>query len=138
MKRKILSVSLICFILVLANGLWSFVSAERAFVKDWGSTFKQCKTIEQIQGLPQDKRPDLIVIRRFPNQQWVAAVADSTCSRTGGFDAAVFYDSQGHLHQSQHHFCGYEGLSSNINSVKGKSLSEFYGHSKSFELRPMQ
>lgn len=138
MKRKIAVVSLMCFLTVLANWLWSFVNSKDAFVKDWISTFNQCKTVSRIQNLPRDKRPDLIVVRRFPDQQWVAAVADSTCSRAGGWDAAVFYDSRGRLHQTEHHFCGYEGLTDDINRIKANSLAEFYTQSNSFELKPVK
>lgn len=96
------------------------------FINNWGNNFMQCNTIEDVQLIPQEERPDLIWVKQFNNGEWVIARNEHACSGTG-FDATIFRDSTGVIYyQTAHHYCGYEGLCAELSAVKGTNLVQFY------------
>jgi hypothetical protein len=97
------------------------------FVKHWVHEFQEHKNKESFSRISKSDRPDLIVIRGFANRDWIAARTEYSCMDGAGFDATVFIDSKGQIaYQIGHHFCGYEGLCSELNKVEASSLAEFY------------
>jgi hypothetical protein len=54
-------------------------------------------------------------------------MSEHSCSSGAGFDATIFYDSSGAVRVDRtHHFCGIEGLQSELGSVAATSLADFY------------
>lgn len=98
------------------------------FVNHWGKVFSQHQTPESFHTIKASDRPDVIYLRRFGSNEWVAARSEHACTDGAGFNATVFLDSSGVIkYQSGHHFCGYEGLCCELGAVAASNLSGFYG-----------
>lgn len=51
------------------------------------------------------------------------------------WDQTVLYDSRGELRRTAHHFCGWEGLSADLEPYrKAKSLDDFYSKAAPLQL----
>lgn len=75
-------------------------------------------------------------MRTFDSGEWVAARSEYSCVDGAGFDATVFLDSRGAIkYQVGHHFCGYEGLSSELQKVDTQNLTGFYAKLTNVVLR---
>ena len=86
-------------------------------------------SLDDLPIIPKNKSQSLIYTRIFPNGEWIAARTEYACSDGAGFDATVFRGSKGRiLYQTEHHFCGYEGLSSELNDVTAETLVDFYNN----------
>ncbi len=62
----------------------------------------------------------------FDGGEWVAIAWHSIHDLGGEWDGSVLLDSDGNLHWSDYHFCGYEGFSSQFLKVPASSLKQFY------------
>jgi len=110
---------------VQAIGRTSAEHRARQFIDHWAKRLGDC-TPDTVHRLPPSERPDLIYVRQFENGEWLLARGAHACAG-GDFDATVFRDSAGTIHhQRTHHFCGYEGLSGELDAIAAKSLSQFY------------
>jgi hypothetical protein len=98
----------------------------RVWISHWAAAFRQCHSLGEIDALSaKERRP--IYTRRFPDGFWVAAVNEYNCSAGAGFNAAVFYDSTGRVQVDRsHHFCGFEGLESDLARISATSFGGFY------------
>jgi hypothetical protein len=127
-------------VLLVAVGLaawhWKRAQDPMAFVNHWGEIFRQHSTPEAFHQLAVVERPDLIYLRRFDNGEWVAARTEYSCTGGAGFDATVFLDSHGVIRfQVGHHFCGYEGLCSELREIKADTVAEFYTRMTDVQVR---
>jgi hypothetical protein len=132
LRRKLLA-AIVVAVLAGAGGIHYWLSWLDArptrFVERWGAIFQRCG---DATAYPEDKPfmirklPDGdVVVRSLSDGQWVAVA--SVCSCQDGFDASVFYDSSGLIqYNTEHHFCGYEGLCGGINGVEASGLAQFY------------
>lgn len=99
---------------------------EERFVAHWARLFQTCPTAESLQRLDPSERPDLILIRRFSNGQWVAVRNEYSCMDGAGFDASVWYDSTRKIRfDTSRNFCGYEGLCGEL-GFEASNLEQFY------------
>jgi hypothetical protein len=90
------------------------------FVASNGALLRSCRDLKEAQRVAQ-------FTRKFSDQTWVAAISEHSCSSGAGFDATVFYDSKGVVRVDRaHHFCGVEGLQSELNRVAANTLPDFY------------
>jgi hypothetical protein len=128
LHRKLLT-ALIAAILIGAGVVcyWLFRPDPRPmkFVEHWATTFQRLGCIEEIKKLSGADEPYL---RSFPNGQWVAAQMEHACCDGAGFNASVYYDSNGLTqYDTTHCFCGYEGLCGELNEIEASDLTRFYG-----------
>jgi hypothetical protein len=106
------------------------------FIRHWASLFQGCRNTSSIRSLPESEN---IFIRVFSNQQWIAVRSEADCTDGAGFMASVFVDSEGAVKfQRGYHFCGYEGLSSELSKVKADNLAEFYAALTNIQLHLWQ
>jgi len=90
------------------------------FVSARSKRFRTCRTLPDAEHVAP-------FTRGFSDGSWVAAVSEHSCSSGAGFDATVFYDSRGIIRVDRsHHFCGVEGLESELRQVAATSLADFY------------
>ena len=135
--RKIILVILLIFIAVVGwraidSGL--FVEKHRnEYFSFWINHFGSCDSIVDINNLPSDLRPDLIVTRSFPDGSWLAAVTTSIDDHRS-FDAAMLYDSKREAFAFSESFSGYEALHFEINNINGDTLKEFYANATNLGL----
>ena len=95
------------------------------FVNHWGTLFAQCNSTNDLAQLPEIEQPDLVFT--FDNGEWVAVASEYACGSGAGFNATVFGDSNDDvMYQTNHHFCGFEGLSAELGKSEGTSIVDFY------------
>jgi len=93
------------------------------FISEWSATLAGISESNMLEIAGSDP----IYTRHFANGEWIVAHTEYACSDGAGFDATVFRDSNGLIqYQKNHHFCGYEGLSSELAAVSADSLPAFY------------
>src|SRR5438105_3117562 len=84
----------------------------------------QSERLRKCHALPEAQRVAQFT-RSFSDGSWVAAISEHSCSSGAGFDATVFYDSTGIVRVDRsHHFCGLEGLQSELRGVTAISLAD--------------
>ena len=133
-KRKLLLIILTSVLFVALiysyDYFWRNYKSEE-FVDQWSSRFLKCPDMESLaQNYPN------MYIRKFDNGEWLAIVHEHSCMDGAGYDVSVFYDSTGAIRYDKgHNFCGYEGLSCEMNRIEAKSAQEFYSQLTFLNLR---
>jgi hypothetical protein len=90
------------------------------FVSSTSAALRACHGLEETQHVAQ-------FMRTFSDGTWVAAISEHSCSSGAGFEATVFYDTTGAVWVDRtHHFCGVEGLQSELSSFVAPTLRDFY------------
>jgi hypothetical protein len=108
---------------------------KEAYIARWASVFGEKHDLSDLRALGQHETPYIV---EFENGEWVAAKSECACAGAG-FDATVFVDGRGAVHyQENHHFCGGEGLASELTRIGAKDLEGFYNGLKDLgvELQP--
>lgn len=115
--------------------------AMHRFVADWQARFPSYKddigrlpAVDLAVGLPGEApAPEpfpgaKLVKYRFPDGSWFAAAEHDTHDEGLEWDRTVFFDSRGRSRVSRHHFCGWEGLLSELTrpAKKARSVDEFF------------
>jgi hypothetical protein len=129
MKKIVVILLAAAITVIVVRALVAPPSSVRAtsFVEHWGALFEQCTTLADVKAIDQAERPDLIFVRQFKNDEWIAVRMEHSCCSGKGFDATVICDSNKRIQvDTEHTFCGYEGLSCELRRIKATSLPEFY------------
>ncbi len=98
----------------------------KSFVKKWVPIFTNCNTIDCVY-TTSGKNPDFFYKRTFENGEWVLAVNTDTCESIGGFNASVFYGSDGAIYyQTGYKYCGQSAFKKALDSINEGELTKFY------------
>src|ERR1043165_3027039 len=133
---------LFCVLVIVGIGVacvFAYPSfAKSRFTTTWIRIFRQLPAKSGLAPVPASYRPDLLFVRDFPDGSWVAA--RSECTDDEDFNAAVFVDSSHSIRTSDHHFCGYEGLSVELSEPSAANLGEFYARlaANKIDLHPVR
>lgn len=136
-RARIAWALVLVFVLVLATvGLaaWhSTVQRPRAFIRRWSERFRDLGSAEGARRLSEEAP---VYFRAFESGEWFVAACEHSCCSGAGFDVTVIRDSLGAIYvDTQHTFCGIEGMSRELGQISGDSLSSFYSHAGQLTLR---
>ena len=120
---------------------WSFRDDvhQKEYAQNWKQVFDQCRNLEDIDKLPDNFRPDLIVKRRFAHGSWVVGVTQDISEASVRHRTAVLYDSNRNMYVLGVSLSGFEVLNDEIQNTKAATLTDFYAQaSKKFGLVPFE
>lgn len=130
-KRKKIILTVIFAVFVISwlsiqfpNMVQDFLA--KRFVNKWAMTFTNCKSLECIYKT-SGMKPDYFYKRTFENGEWVIAINSNACKRVGGFNASMFYGSDGILYyQMGYKYCDQAIFANELDSIKIGELTQFY------------
>ena len=112
---------------LIGYAIFSLFWYPQAFLHDSVSEMRHYASPMQV--------PD-VYKRRFADGSSVAIAMEHACCSGRGYNATVVYDSEGKIFvNTEHSFCGEEGLAADMSSVPAKSLAQFYSHLPFLPLR---
>ena len=130
-KRKKIILTVIIAVFVISgvsiqfpNLIHDFLA--KRFINKWALTFTNCKSFDCIY-TTSGMKPDYFYKRTFENGEWVIAINSNACMRVGGFNASLFYGSDGILYyQMGYKYCNQAIFTNELDSIKIGELTQFY------------
>jgi hypothetical protein len=130
-RRKKIILSVIFAVFVISGVSLQFPNLihdlrAKGFVKKWAPIFTNCKSIDCVY-TTSGMNPDYFYKRTFENGEWVIAVNRDSCKGDDGFNASLFYGSDGILYyQIGYEYCGQAVFTNELNRIKVGELTQFY------------
>jgi hypothetical protein len=98
----------------------------KKFVDRWASIFSKCRSIECIY-TSSGENPDFFYKKTFENGEWLIAVNADSCKGGAGYNASVFYGSDGIIYyQIGYKYCGQADFQNKLNEINTGDLTSFY------------
>lgn len=98
----------------------------KRFVNKWAGIFTNCKSFPCV-CKTSGMKPEFFYTRTFDNGEWVIAINADNCKGGKGYNASVFYGSDGALYyQIGHQYCGQAAFMDELNKINAGELTLFY------------
>lgn len=100
-----------------------FITEWKARLPAYGTDFDRFPAVDLKAGLPGGAAPDAasgakLVKFKFPDRSWfIAAERDHHEGGRWEWDETVFLDSRNGFHTTEHHYCGWKGLTGELASA---------------------
>ena len=84
-------------------------------------------TLQAVQDFKKSADYVPVYIRTFDTGEWVAVAMEHSCCSGAGFNASIFFDSNGSTFvDTTYSFCGVEGMGEELHRVETSNLAGFY------------
>ena len=125
--NRYMKVVLVISLIAVLSAIYLIRTNPMYFVRHWSKVFSEIESYEEATAFFESEDCKAVWKHEFDNGEWVIAISQCACSGFRGKDVTVFSDSTGAVfYQLRHHFCGYEGLSCELNQIATTNLFGFY------------